>query len=136
MREERAYHARLCQEKPKMFSMRCLLTLAMLSVFCHLSCLATPGSSDSIAHRFRRQLEVFPQEKIYVHTDRSSYHAGDTIWLRAHLVDASTHQSTTQSRYVSTTLSIESIIVMSSLTVSVFNSAFLRRLIAFRNIVS
>ena len=100
MREERVYHARLCQEKPKMFSMRCLLTLAMLSVFCHLSCLATPGSSDSIAYRFRRQLEVFPQEKIYVHTDRSSYQSGDTIWLRAHLVDASTHQSTTQSRYV------------------------------------
>ena len=100
MREERVYHARLCQEKPKMFSMRCLLTLAMLSVFSHLSCLATPGSSDSIAYRFRRQLEVFPQEKIYVHTDRSSYQSGDTIWLRAHLVDASTHQSTTQSRYV------------------------------------
>ena len=57
-------------------------------------------SEDSITYRFRRQLQIFPQEKIYLHTDRSRYQAGDTIWLRAHLVDAATHRATFISRYV------------------------------------
>ena len=30
---------------------------------------------DSITYRFRRQLQIFPQEKIYLHTDRSRYQA-------------------------------------------------------------
>ena len=55
---------------------------------------------DSITQRFRRQLQIFPQEKVYLHTDRSRYQAGDTIWLRAHLVDAATHRATFISRYV------------------------------------
>ena len=55
---------------------------------------------DSITHRFRQQLLLFPQEKVFVHTDRCNYNAGDTIWLRAHLVDAATHHAINVSRYV------------------------------------
>lgn len=41
-----------------------------------------------------------PQEQIYVHTDRPYYVPGDTVWFRAHLVDAVTHTPISRSRYV------------------------------------
>lgn len=41
-----------------------------------------------------------PQEMIYVHTDRPYYVPGDTVWFRAHLVDAVTHTPISRSRYV------------------------------------
>ena len=37
---------------------------------------------------FTEQLSRYPQEKLYVHTDKEHYIAGDTVWLRAHSVDA------------------------------------------------
>ena len=44
-----------------------------------------------VAQRFDRQLDVFPQEKIHLHTDKPYYIAGERIWFRAHVVDAATH---------------------------------------------
>ena len=41
-----------------------------------------------------------PQEQIYVHTDKPYYVPGDTVWFRAHLVDAVTHTPISRSRYV------------------------------------
>ena len=41
-----------------------------------------------------------PQEIIYVQTDKPYYVAGDTVWFRAHLVDAVTHTPISRSRYV------------------------------------
>ena len=40
------------------------------------------------------------QELIYVHTDKPYYAPGDTVWFRAHLMDAATHKPTSRSRYV------------------------------------
>lgn len=40
------------------------------------------------------------QEKLYLHTDRDRYLAGDTVWLRAHCVDARSHRPVAESRYV------------------------------------
>jgi len=50
--------------------------------------------------RFERQLYVFPQEKIHLHTDRDIYVPGEKIWFKAYVVDASTHQHSAGSRYV------------------------------------
>ena len=74
-----------------------LLLLPVCTVFA-----APPPSSasDSLALRLRRQLELFPQEKIFLHTDKPYYMAGDTLWFRAHVVDASTHVPADASRYV------------------------------------
>ncbi len=58
------------------------------------------GLSGDVAYKFRRQLSGYPQEKIYVHTDREHYLSGDTIWLRAHVVDASTHVPANISKFV------------------------------------
>ena len=40
------------------------------------------------ANPFIEQIEHYPQEKLHVSTDKDSYIAGDTIWLRAHCADA------------------------------------------------
>lgn len=42
-------------------------------------------------------------EKVYLHTDRDQYVAGDTLWAKAFLFDATNHQLSTQSEvlYVS-----------------------------------
>ena len=40
------------------------------------------------------------QERIYLQTDKPYYAAGDTVWFRAHLVDAATHMPVKRSRFV------------------------------------
>ena len=52
------------------------------------------------ANPFVEQIEHYPQEKLHVTTDKDSYIAGDTIWLRAHCADAATHRPVAASRYV------------------------------------
>lgn len=57
-------------------------------------------NEERVIRNLSAQTEVFPQEKVYVHTDKPYYMAGDTIWLRAHVVDASSHVRTSLSKYV------------------------------------
>ncbi len=49
---------------------------------------------------FIEQLSCYPQEKLYVHTDKEHYIAGDTVWLRAHCVDAATLTPACDSRHL------------------------------------
>lgn len=53
-----------------------------------------------IQQRILDYYRQMPQEIIYVHTDRPYYVPGDTVWFRAHLVDAVTHTPISRSRYV------------------------------------
>ena len=39
-------------------------------------------------HQFN---QIFPQEKVYIQFDNSSYYQGETIWFKAYVVEASTH---------------------------------------------
>ena len=55
---------------------------------------------QAIAERLDLQRYKFPQEKIHVMTDRGAYLAGDTLWLRAWVVDAATHQPVSASKFV------------------------------------
>ncbi len=55
---------------------------------------------DELSGLFEKQLRLCPQEKLYVHTDKSCYIAGEDIWFRAYLVDGTTHIADTTSRYV------------------------------------
>ena len=41
-----------------------------------------------------------PQERIYLQTDKPYYAAGDTVWFRAHLMDAATNVPASLSRFV------------------------------------
>jgi len=56
--------------------------------------------SDSISRLLEMQLQVFPQEKLHLHTDRDIYIPGEKIWFKAYLADAATHQPSAGSRYV------------------------------------
>ena len=49
---------------------------------------------------FARQIQLYPQEKIYVQTDKPYYVSGEKIWFCAHVVDAAEHIPITVSRYV------------------------------------
>lgn len=41
-----------------------------------------------------------PQERIYLQTDKPYYAAGDTVWFRAHLLDAATGMPVNRSRFI------------------------------------
>ena len=54
---------------------------------------------DMISERLALQRYNFPQEKLHITTDKSRYMAGDTIWLRAFVVNAATHEPVDASKY-------------------------------------
>lgn len=55
---------------------------------------------ERIAQRFGRLWNTVPQEKVYLHTDKYLYSAGETIWLKAYMVHASNHRPLQQSKFV------------------------------------
>lgn len=55
---------------------------------------------DSICSCLLEQVKQFPQEKVHVHTDRSTFMAGETMWWRAFLVDAVSNRLFAASRYL------------------------------------
>lgn len=60
--------------------------------------------ADSIFMCFNKQLQIYPQEKLYVQTDKPYYLGGEDIWFRAYLSDYTSHIPDTTSRYVYTEL--------------------------------
>ena len=54
----------------------------------------------AVEENITAQLEVYPQEKIHLHTDRDFYVSGEKIWFKAYVVDAYTHLFPTYSEYV------------------------------------
>ena len=74
-----------------------MLTRFALSLFSALiaaaSCMAQSASVDSLMkfagniHQFN---ELFPQEKVYLQFDNTSYYTGETIWFKAFVTNAST----------------------------------------------
>jgi TonB-dependent SusC/RagA subfamily outer membrane receptor len=53
-----------------------------------------------IEEKLLQQIKIFPQEKIHIHTDKSTYVAGEKIWYKAYLVDAVLNIPVYASRYV------------------------------------
>jgi hypothetical protein len=74
--------------------------LLLLSVFP----LRLYSSGDSlvqvVSDRFTRLNESYPQEKLYIHTDKSHYLPGETVWFKLYLADASSHEASRNSRIV------------------------------------
>lgn len=50
--------------------------------------------------RLLAQSPSYQSEKIFVHTDRDSYSAGDTIWLKTYVFDATSHHLSQKSQVV------------------------------------
>lgn len=57
-------------------------------------------TSEAVQNRILKQLAMYPQEKIHLHTDRDQYIPGEKIWFKAYVVDAFSHQSPTPSQFV------------------------------------
>jgi len=55
---------------------------------------------DSVVKNMDKQLLVFPHEKIYLHTDKPYYIAGEKIFFRAFLLDALSNKAAEQSHFV------------------------------------
>ena len=70
------------------------ITLFFVSaLFAFTPCLAQSSSIDSLMkyagniHQFN---SIFPQEKVFIQFDNTSYYTGETIWFKAFVVNAST----------------------------------------------
>lgn len=79
------------------------LILLIIHIFPPLFAQNSPVA-DSIIMCFNKQLQVYPQEKLYVQTDKPYYIGGEDIWFRAYLSDYTSHIPDTTSRYVYTEL--------------------------------
>ena len=53
-----------------------------------------------VAGNFGYMLQSLPQEKVYLHTDKSTYTVGENVWFRAYLVHAAVNLPMVQSRFV------------------------------------
>ena len=52
---------------------------------------------DSLQQQYRNYQSVNLQEKLFVHTDKNFYLAGETVWFKVYSVDASSHKTFTSS---------------------------------------
>src|ERR1035437_7060241 len=59
-----------------------------------------PDFSQKITSRFANQWVNFPQEKVYVQTDKPYYSAGEEIWFKAYLVNETTLEPNSLSKFV------------------------------------
>ena len=70
-----------------------------LVTFMLLALLST-GQAQDIFRLFSQWSSANPVEKLYLHTDRSSYHAGQTIWLKGYFLNDLSPDSKSTSVYV------------------------------------
>ena len=59
-----------------------------------------PDFVTLITNRFSKQWINNPQEKVYLHTDKPYYSAGEEIWFKGYLVNATTLRPTAYSRFI------------------------------------
>ena len=52
------------------------------------------------ANLLLQAIGIYAQERIYVQTDKAYYAPADTVWFRAHLMDAVTNSPVSRSRFV------------------------------------
>lgn len=77
-----------------------ILLLSLTLVLTPLLLAQDKSIIDSASYRLQNQVEIFPQEKIYIQTDRSDYISGERLWFKAYLVGALSHHHAIVSRYI------------------------------------
>ncbi|MDX9919699.1 MAG: TonB-dependent receptor plug domain-containing protein [Paludibacter sp.] len=78
----------------------CRSLLVTLVVFTTFQLSAHEPDIKTIAKRFAELWHYNPQDKVYVHTDKPYYNAGETMWLNAYVLNAATHRPDSKSRFV------------------------------------
>lgn len=75
----------------------------LLGVLLYFSSLSAQTMQDTIIANFSL-MERIPKEKLYLHLDKPFYGAGEKIWFKGYLVNATTHQENSQSNFIITEL--------------------------------
>ena len=75
----------------------------LLGVLLYFSSLSAQTMQDTIIANFSL-MERIPKEKLYLHLDKPFYGAGEKIWFKGYLVNATTHQDNSQSNLIITEL--------------------------------
>ena len=75
-----------------------LLHIILIAIGCVTWCIVT--MAQDYASILERQRKMFPQEKVYVMTDRDLYLAGDTARMRAWIYDCLQRKPQSQSKYL------------------------------------
>ncbi|WP_294142978.1 hypothetical protein [uncultured Sanguibacteroides sp.] len=83
-----------------------------------------PPFEQKLAGKFYDFFQKTPKEKIYLHTDKEIYYAGENIWFRAHQVDAATHIPQVISRILYVELTDKQDSVLQRLKFMEWDSAF------------
>lgn len=65
---------------------------------------------DNLAGKLIRSLRSEIAENIFIHTDKSVYKVGETIWLNAYLVNKQSHKISHQGQVVFIDLSMKKIV--------------------------
>ena len=76
------------------------IKLRILSVVLLLFSIAVRAQSplDTLAMRAIMVNQLFPQEKVYLHFDNTSYYLGETMWFKAYVLGTSGHTLRPQSK--------------------------------------
>ena len=70
-----------------------LLSFWILQVFVvNMTVLGQYSATENISEGFRKIVSEHPQQKLFLHTDKQEYLAGENIWFKAYLVNAMTHE--------------------------------------------
>lgn len=77
---------------------KCLITLSLLLFISSVTAQIT--FQNKTLSFFTSMWKNLPQEKVYLHTDKHYYNAGEDIWFKAYVVNASTHFPNTKSKFV------------------------------------
>ncbi len=87
-----------------------IITIAVISCITLVSGLMqadivfTPEKENTFIKALKQKFEVFnkkiPQDRIYLHTDKTFYSPGETLWFSAYVRDAATMKASTQSDIV------------------------------------
>lgn len=81
-------------KRPVMFkNLSATIAFWLISLLAFVSSGANTLSGSTLARRIAYQLWSHPQEKVYITTNMDGYISGDTIRLRAFLVDAATNRT-------------------------------------------
>ena len=68
-----------------------MFTIMLVLLFRPVGAQTEDAFPSYIEQCFNNYFNFNPQEKIYLHTDKPTYSAGENIWFRAYCVDASYH---------------------------------------------
>lgn len=84
----------------KKLSQNCVLFLFFFFSFSLHSANQPADFQKTIVDRFNKLCLGFPQEKVYLHTDKPYYSAGEKLWFKGYLVNAVTHRPKSISEFM------------------------------------